>query len=134
MRIVAAIVIACATCANAQPSEPLLDAIRQVESGGRDLTGDGGRAIGPYQIHRRYWQDAVRLDPSLGGTYNDCRNEQYARRVVRVYLLTTARARATRIWPASTMADQQATASVRRWATGPRFAACWEFEEPTNEP
>jgi hypothetical protein len=86
MRIVAAIVIACATCANAQPSEPLLDAIRQVESGGRDLTGDGGRAIGPYQIHRRYWQDAVRLDPSLGGTYNDCRNEQYARRVVRVYL------------------------------------------------
>jgi hypothetical protein len=86
MRIVAAIVIACATCANAQPSEPLLDAIRQVESGGRDLTGDGGRAIGPYQIHRRYWQDAVRLDPSLGGTYNDCRREQYARRVVRVYL------------------------------------------------
>ena len=86
MRIVAAIVIACATCANAQPSERLLDAIRHVESGGRDLTGDGGRAIGPYQIHRRYWQDAVRLDPSLGGTYNDCRREQYARRVVRVYL------------------------------------------------
>ena len=74
------------TVAAAQPSERLLDAIRQVESGGRDLTGDGGKAIGPYQIHRRYWQDAVRLDPSLGGTYNDCRREQYARRVVRVYL------------------------------------------------
>lgn len=86
MRIATLIVCTMCTVAAAQPSERLLDAIRQVESGGRDLTGDGGRAIGPYQIHRRYWQDAVRLDPSLGGTYNDCRNEQYARRVVRVYL------------------------------------------------
>ena len=86
MRIATLLVCTMCTVAAAQPSERLLDAIRQVESGGRDLTGDGGRAIGPYQIHRRYWQDAVRLDPSLGGTYNDCRREQYARRVVRVYL------------------------------------------------
>lgn len=86
MRIATLLVCTMCTVAAAQPSERLLDAIRQLESGGRDLTGDGGRAIGPYQIHRRYWQDAVRLDPSLGGTYNDCRREQYARRVVKVYL------------------------------------------------
>ena len=73
--------------APAQPSERLLDAIRQVESGGReDLVGDGGRAIGPYQIHRAYWTDAVRADPRLGGKYEDCKREAYARRVVRAYL------------------------------------------------
>lgn len=77
----------CASVASAQPSERLLNAIRQVESGGReDLVGDGGRAIGPYQIHRAYWVDAVRADPSLGGKYEDCKREAYARRVVRAYL------------------------------------------------
>jgi len=74
------------TLAAAQPSDRLLDAIRQVESGGRDLVGDGGKAIGPYQIHREYWQDAVAADKTLGGTYADCHGEQYARRVVRAYL------------------------------------------------
>jgi len=74
------------TLAAAQPSDHLLDAIRQVESGGRDLVGDGGKAIGPYQIHREYWQDAVAADKTLGGTYADCHNERYARRVVRAYL------------------------------------------------
>ncbi len=38
---------------------PLLAAIRQVESSGNDkAVGDGGKARGPYQIHRAYWQDA----------------------------------------------------------------------------
>jgi hypothetical protein len=36
----------------------LLAAIRQVESAGNDnAVGDGGKAIGPYQIHRVYWKD-----------------------------------------------------------------------------
>jgi len=68
-------------------SDRLLDAIRQVESGGDcTLVGDGGKAIGPYQIHREYWHDAVEADKSLGGTYQDCRSEAYARRVVKAYL------------------------------------------------
>ena len=68
-------------------SERLLDAIRQVESGGDcTLIGDGGKAIGPYQIHREYWRDAVEFDKTLGGTYQDCKREDYARRVVRAYL------------------------------------------------
>jgi len=38
--------------------ERLLAAIRQVESGGNDRAiGDGGKAIGPYQLHREYWID-----------------------------------------------------------------------------
>lgn len=66
----------------------LLDAIREVESGGRtDLVGDGGRAIGPYQIHRCYWLDAVEADPSLRARgYEACTDENYARAVVVAYL------------------------------------------------
>ena len=68
-------------------SDRLLDAIRQVESHGDcTLIGDGGKAIGPYQIHREYWRDAVEFDKTLGGTYADCKDEAYARRVVKAYL------------------------------------------------
>ena len=67
-------------------SDRLLDAIEQVESGGKvNAVGDNGRAIGPFQIHRVYWQDAVEHS-GIGGTYADCRNEEYARKVVRAYM------------------------------------------------
>jgi len=74
-----------ATSANAQSSQ-LLDAIRAVETGGRDLTGDNGAAIGPYQIHLACWQDAVAFDNSIGGTYADCHKEEYARKICAAYL------------------------------------------------
>lgn len=68
--------------------DDFLNAIHQVESSGRanPPDGDNGRAIGPYQIWKAYWQDAVQFDPSLGGTYQDCRNQDYAKRVVAAYL------------------------------------------------
>jgi hypothetical protein len=70
------------------PRQQILDAIRMVESGGRDdvRDGDGGLAIGPYQIHRVYWQDAVEFDPALGGDYQDCRRRDYAERVIDAYM------------------------------------------------
>ena len=71
---------------------PVLDAIRQVETGGHrdpaNAVGDGGKALGPYQIHRVYWQDAVQRDPSLvanGETYESVRNAAYAERVILAY-------------------------------------------------
>jgi hypothetical protein len=67
-------------------SGQLLDAIRMVESGGRDVVGDNGAAIGPYQIHRACWQDAVDFDKSIGGTYKDCHKEGYARKICAAYL------------------------------------------------
>ena len=88
MKIFVTIVAAAfvAASANAQ-SDRLLDAIEQVESGGRvHAVGDNGKAIGPMQIHRVYWQDAVEHDPSIGGSYSDCRDPQYARRIVRAYM------------------------------------------------
>lgn len=70
------------------PHRQILDAIRFVESSDRDDVpdGDGGRAIGPYQIHRVYWQDAVEFEPELGGTYEDCRRRDYAERVIAAYM------------------------------------------------
>jgi len=67
----------------------LLDAMVQVESGGRlDLVGDNGKAIGPLQIHRICWVDAVRYDNTLlsfGGKYEDCKRLEYAEKVVVAY-------------------------------------------------
>jgi hypothetical protein len=71
---------------------PVLDAIRAVETGGQrdpaNAVGDGGAALGPYQIHRGYWQDAVDRDPSLvanGQTYQNVCDAAYAERVILAY-------------------------------------------------
>lgn len=50
--------------------------------------GDGGEAIGPFQIHEHYWRDAIGFDPSLKNPsgYKACRNYAYACRVVDAYL------------------------------------------------
>lgn len=64
-----------------------LDAICQVESGGDShAIGDGGKAIGPYQIHKSYWQDAIEYDKTIGGCYEDCFQEDYARNVISSYM------------------------------------------------
>ena len=72
----------------------VLAAIRVVESNNNpDAVGDGGDAIGIYQIHRSYWQDAVEYDPSIGGSYRDCFNPKYAERIVRAYMARYCNAR-----------------------------------------
>lgn len=68
----------------------LLDAIRLVESGGvpnegTEATGDTGKALGPYQIWKSYWQDAYDKDKSLGGVYEDVKKKDYAERVIVAY-------------------------------------------------
>jgi hypothetical protein len=74
--------------ANFNPDE-ILTAIRKVETGGckdpSNAVGDGGKAIGPLQIHYSYWKDAVEFDPSIGGKYSDCKSEAYARKIVIAY-------------------------------------------------
>lgn len=82
--------------APARATPELLDAIRQVESHGNDnAVGDNGKAIGPYQIWYTYWKDAVEFDKTLGGSYKDCYNPDYARRVVIAYLTRYAPKNAT---------------------------------------
>lgn len=76
--------------------DQLLAAIATVESGNdSNAVGDGGKAIGAYQIHKVYWQDAVDFDKTLGGSYQDCYDPDYARRVVLAYLKRYAPAGAT---------------------------------------
>ncbi|MCR9247186.1 MAG: hypothetical protein NXI31_19310 [bacterium] len=76
------------TAAGTWTRDEILAAIRFVESGGREFPpdGDGGRAIGPYQIHRIYWLDAIQTQPQLGGDYQHCRQRDYAERVIAAYM------------------------------------------------
>jgi len=75
-----------ASAANDDPMERLLDAIARIESR-RDpnAVGDGGRALGVYQIHRRYWQDGTRI-LGVDWQYQDAQDPEKAREVVRAYL------------------------------------------------
>ncbi|MBC8442587.1 MAG: hypothetical protein H8D80_00190 [Proteobacteria bacterium] len=67
--------------------DDFLQAIGQIESNNKDdAVGDGGNAIGRYQIWKIYWQDAVEFDPSIGGEYEDVTDPDYAARVVLAYL------------------------------------------------
>lgn len=89
--MIAAMTITAAAYAGPRPpalTDSLLDAIRQIESSGDDAAiGDGGKAIGPYQIWRAYWLDACEYDPSLKSRgYEACFEPDYARRVVIAYL------------------------------------------------
>ena len=105
-----AYLIVAVTLAIAPPAgfdhDPILDAIERVETGGHadpaNAVGDGGKALGPMQIHRVYWQDAVEHDPTLvanGETYASVRNRAYARRVVMAYWSRYAKS-----WDAQTLA------------------------------
>jgi hypothetical protein len=63
-------------------------ALHQVESSGRTgkILGDNGKALGPLQIHRGYFQDASEVDPSLGKNYNQVTDLEFSKRVVIAYL------------------------------------------------
>ncbi len=71
--------------------DALLDALIQVESSGRDdAVGDGGNAIGCLQIWKVYWIDATERS-GIGGSYKDCFNRDYAKRIVDAYMKRYAR-------------------------------------------
>ena len=66
-----------------------LNALNMVEASGKHANvrpGDNGKAIGPFQIWRVYWQDAVEHDPTIGGKYSDCNNYDYSVKIVKSYL------------------------------------------------
>ena len=70
-----------------------LNAIHKVESSGQitgtePIIGDKGKARGPLQIHREYWEDVKNL---VSGKYEDVDNLDYASNVVAKYMLKYAK-------------------------------------------
>jgi hypothetical protein len=65
--------------------QKLLNAICTVESNcDDDAVGLVGE-IGAYQIRWEYWKDATDFDPTIGGTYQDCKDSEYSRKIVLAY-------------------------------------------------
>jgi hypothetical protein len=72
----------CATC-HAAPGPGFWRALHIVETSGRTgpILGDGGKALGPLQIHRGYHQDS-----RVAGDYSRVSDLNYSKRVVTAYL------------------------------------------------
>jgi hypothetical protein len=72
---------------NRSDIERLLDAIAHVESRcDPNRVGDGGKALGVYQIHRDYWEEGTEI-LGVDWPHRDAIDPQKARRVVKAYLL-----------------------------------------------
>ena len=77
------LLLALAATAQAAPPASFFRALNIVETSGRTgaILGDGGKALGPLQIHRSYHADA-----RVGGDYSRCADLDYSKRVVSAYL------------------------------------------------
>lgn len=94
--------------------EALLNALIQVESSGNDKAiGDNGNAIGCLQIWKVYWIDATERS-GIGGSYKDCFNRDYAKRIVNAYMKRYAR----EAWTSPTKFDSEKCARIHNG--GPR--------------
>lgn len=93
-------------------------AVHLVETSGRTgpIIGDGGRALGPLQVHRGCWEDS-----RVGGRYEDVADLAVATAVLRAYLTRYALAhllpRIGQRAPAYGTAGPRAQLRLRRWAT-----------------
>jgi len=69
-------------------SDKLLNAICMVESGcdPKVKDGDNGKAKGQFQIWESYWRDAVEFDKTIGGSYENVKDKEYAKKIVRAYM------------------------------------------------
>ena len=68
--------------------EQLLDAIARIESHcDPSAVGDGGRALGVYQIHRVYWEEDGTEFLGVDWPHRDAIDPRKARRIVKAYLL-----------------------------------------------
>ena len=87
-----------------QSSDNLVKAIHKVESGGKTgrVVGDGGKALGPLQIHYSSWKDATSFDKTIGGTYRDCEKLEYSIKIFNAYMNRYAKNKSNeakaRIW------------------------------------
>ena len=70
----------------AEPSNDLLNAIAEVESGDEaDAVGDNGKAVGAYQIWKIYVDDVNRISKK-NYTYEDRKSKKKSREMVKIFL------------------------------------------------
>jgi hypothetical protein len=100
----------------AELDSKFVTAIHQVETGGKTGTiyGDGGKALGPFQIHHGCWRDAVEFDKSIGGSYSDCSKLDYSKKIMSAYLNRYGK-------PAIVSKDYETLAKI--WNGGPKGAS-----------
>lgn len=69
-------------------SPRFVKALHMVETSGRlgSILGDDGAALGPLQIHKAYWLDAIAYDKTIKGNYSDCQDLAYSIKIVTAYL------------------------------------------------
>lgn len=81
------VAVAIASSSRSYSDDKLIKAIHQVEASGRvgKISGDGGKALGPLQIHYANWKDAVEFDKTIGGKYSDCQNLEYSKKIFKAY-------------------------------------------------
>ena len=79
----ALLLLALAATAHAAPPDSFWRALHIVETSGRTgpIIGDGGRALGPLQIHRAYHADS-----RVAGAYERVADLDYSKRVATAYL------------------------------------------------
>ena len=77
------LILALAATAQAAPPDSFWRALHVVETSGRHgpIVGDGGKALGPLQIHRRYHADS-----RVAGDYSRVAELDYSKRVATAYL------------------------------------------------
>ena len=81
------VAVTSAAAVNPNDVERLLDAIARIESHcDPNAVGDGGRALGAYQIHRAYWEEGTEL-LGVNWPHRDATDPKKARRVVKAFLL-----------------------------------------------
>ena len=77
------LILTLAATAHAAPPDSFWRALHVVETSGRHgpIVGDGGRALGPLQIHRSYHADS-----RVAGDYSRVAELDYSKRVATAYL------------------------------------------------
>lgn len=83
MKLAMAILLSSVSIAQAELPAKFVRAIHLVETSGRTgyILGDNGKALGPLQIHKAYWQDS-----GVPGNYLQCTNLAYSTKVMTAYL------------------------------------------------
>ena len=104
--------LALAVTAHAAPPASFFRALHVVETSGRTgpILGDGGKALGPLQIHRAYHADS-----RVAGDYSRVADLDYSKRVVSAYLQRYA--------PAAAWAAGDVVTLARIHNGGPRGAS-----------